>query len=131
MAQRYEYQRLPKFLAKHACYALTACNSDWKASENLKNDPEKYVRQIIKKREILDYVKRDYPEYRWSAAELGRRLRYFDIKYIDYDTPLDVVTNEVSKQLNGPGRYFDRVLPRFRRLDKGTKTGSYNEYSAP
>ena len=37
-------------------------------------------------------------------ATLGRRLRYFEIKYISYDTPLDVVTDAVSKELNGPGR---------------------------
>ena len=47
---------------------------------------KKYVRQNIQKREILDYVKPDYRDYPWSMATLGRRLRYFDIKYIYYDT---------------------------------------------
>ena len=81
-----------------------ACNSDWKASEKLRNDLEKYVRENIKKCEILDYVKRDYPDYPWSMATLSRRLRYFDIKYINYETPLNAVTDAVSKELNGPGR---------------------------
>ena len=74
-----------------------ACNSDWKASEKLRNDLEKYVRENIKKSEILDYVKRDYPDYPWSMATLSRRLRYFDIKYINYETPLNAVNDAVSK----------------------------------
>ena len=37
-------------------------------------------------------------------ARLSRRLRYFDIKYINYETPLNAVTDAVSKELNGPGR---------------------------
>ena len=81
-----------------------ACNSDWKASEKLRNDLEKYVRENIKKSEILDYVKRDYPDYPWSMSTLSRRLRYFHIKYINYETPLNAVTDAVSKELNGPGR---------------------------
>ena len=81
-----------------------ACNSDWKASEKLRNDLEKYVRENIKKCEILDYVKRDYPDCPWSMATLSRRLRYFDIKYINYKTPLNAVTDAVSKELNRPGR---------------------------
>ena len=80
-----------------------ACNSDWKASEKLRNDLEKYVRENIKKSEILDYVKRDYPDYPWSMATLSRRLRYFDIKYINYETQLNAVNDAVSKELNGPG----------------------------
>ena len=70
----------------------------------MRNDLEKYVRENIKKFEILDYVKRDYPDYPWSMATLSRRLRYFDIKYINYETPLNAVTDAVSKELNGPGR---------------------------
>ena len=78
-----------------------ACNSDWKASEKLRNYLEKYIRENIKKSEILDYVKHDYPDYPWSMATLSRRLRYFDI---NYETPLNAVTDAVSKELNGPGR---------------------------
>ena len=88
----------------HEVGNVMACNSDWKASEKLRNDLEKYVRENIKKCEILDYVKRDYPDCPWSMATLSRRLRYFDIKYINYETPLNAVTDAVSKELNRPGR---------------------------
>ena len=37
-------------------------------------------------------------------ATLSRRLRYFDIKYINYETTLNAVTDAVSKELKGPGR---------------------------
>ena len=75
-----------------------ACNSDWIASKNMKNDLEKYVRQNIQKREILDCVKRDYRDYPWSMATLGRRLRYFDTKYIDYDTLINAYLLGARKQ---------------------------------
>ena len=50
------------------------------------------------KREILDYrlnatIQINHGVY----ATLGRRLRYVDIENIDYDIPLDVVTDTVSK----------------------------------
>ncbi len=35
---------------------------------------------------------------------LSRRLRHFGIKYINYETPLEAVTDAVSKELNGLGR---------------------------
>ena len=54
--------------------SVMACKSDWKASKKLRNDLEKYVRENIKKCEILDYVKRDYPDYPWNMATLSRRL---------------------------------------------------------
>ena len=81
-----------------------ACNFDWKYDEKLKTDLDKYVLQNFRKSEILDFVKRDYLEYPWSTATLSRRLRHFDIKYIDYETPLEAVTEVVSKELDGPGR---------------------------
>ena len=81
-----------------------ARNIDWKNNENLKTDLDKYVRESLRKCEILDFVKRDYPEYPWSMATLSRRLRPFDIKYIDYETPLEAVTDAVAEELKGPGR---------------------------
>lgn len=79
-------------------------NSEWKDDQNLKADLDKYVRENLKKSEILDFLKRDYPGYCWSSATLSRRLGYFDIKYINYDTPLEAVTEAVSKELDGPGK---------------------------
>lgn len=81
-----------------------AYNFDWKNNENLKTDLDKDVRENLKKCEILDFVKRDYPDYPWSMATLSRRLSHFGIRYINYETPLQDVTEAVSKELEGPGR---------------------------
>ena len=89
----------------HAVHAvMMASNTDWKINEDLRSDLDKYVRENIKKCEILDFVKRDYPDYPWSMPTLSRRLKHFGIKYINYETPLEAVTDAVSKELNGPGR---------------------------
>ena len=47
-------------------------SSSWKDDEELKADLEQYVRQNLKRSEILDLVKRDFPEYAWSIATLDR-----------------------------------------------------------
>ena len=49
-------------------------SSSWKDDEELKADLEKYVRRNLKRSEILDFVKLDFPEYAWSIATLDRRL---------------------------------------------------------
>ena len=77
---------------------------DWKVDDNLKSDLENYVRQNLKRSEILDYMKRDYVQYKWSLATLDRRLRFFDIRYIAYDVPLETVADAVQKELDGPGQ---------------------------
>ncbi|CAB3987931.1 Hypothetical predicted protein [Paramuricea clavata] len=86
-----------------------AYNFDWENNENLKTDLDKYVRENLKKGEILDFVKHDYPDYPWSMATLSRRLGHFGIKYINYETPLQDVTEAVLKELEGPGR-CSRIL---------------------
>ena len=40
---------------------------------------------------ILDFVSRDYAQYAWSLGTLSRRLAFFNVKYIDYNTDLNVV----------------------------------------
>lgn len=72
--------------------------------ERLKNNLNQYVKENLKRSEILDFVKRDFPEYPWSIATLDRRLRHFEIRYINYATLLQTVTNAVSMELEGPGK---------------------------
>ena len=55
-------------------------NSDWENDEELKNDIQHYVLQNLSRREILDFMKRNYPQYTFS-----RRMAFFALKYIDYD----------------------------------------------
>ena len=38
-------------------------NSDWETDENLQPDIQQYVLQNLSGKELLDFVKRDYPQY--------------------------------------------------------------------
>ena len=92
-------------------------SSSWKDDEELKADLEQYVRQNLKRSEILDFVKRDFPEYAWSIAALDRRLRQFGIRYIDYTTSIGAVSEAVQQELNGPGKLLG-----FRALNQKLRT---------
>ena len=54
--------------------------------------------------EILDFLKRDFPDYSWSLASLSRRVKYFDIKYTDYSTTVEQVRAAFQEENNGPGQ---------------------------
>jgi len=38
-------------------------NSDWETDENLQPDIQEYVLQNLSGKELLDFVKRDYPQF--------------------------------------------------------------------
>ena len=78
-------------------------NPEWKEDEELKVDLKKYVLRNLKRREILDFMKRDYPQYAWSLGTLSRRLKHFDISYINYDLTVQEVEEVVREEQNGPG----------------------------
>lgn len=65
---------------------------------------EKYVAQDLRRKEILDFMKRDYAEYSWSFRSLDRRLRYFDIYYTDSNVSVQEVKDAVKLEVNGPGK---------------------------
>ena len=79
-------------------------NSEWEHNLEFKADLEKYVLENLKREEVLDFLRRDYPNYAWSLGSLSRRLKYFDIKYINYGTTVEDVEAAVRKELDGPGR---------------------------
>lgn len=79
-------------------------NSDWEDDEQLKSDIQHYVLQNLKRREILDFVRRDFPEYAWSLGTLSRRMAFFGIQYIKYDTDIKDVENAVREEVEGPGQ---------------------------
>lgn len=81
-------------------------NPEWNSDEQLKRDLERYVLSNLSRREILDFVTRDYPEYAWSGPTLSRRLAFFDIKYIRYETDIKDVENAVRQEMEGPGQYL-------------------------
>ena len=79
-------------------------NSDWEDDEQLKSDLQCYVKQNLRRREILDFVRRDFPEYAWSLGTLSRRLAFFVIQYIKYDTDIAEVETAVREEIEGPGQ---------------------------
>ena len=83
---------------------MAAEAANWKNDENLKIDLDRSVKQNLKRKEILDFVQKEYPEYSWSFRTLDRRLRWFNIHYIDYETPLAAVGAAVEQELIGPGK---------------------------
>lgn len=79
-------------------------NPDWKDDESLKDDLQRYVLQNLKRTEILDFMIRDFPQYAWSLGTLSRRMSFFQIRYINYDTRLNVVEDIVRRECEGPGQ---------------------------
>ena len=71
---------------------------------DLKEDLKKYVAQLLKREEILSFVKRDYSCYPWSIRSLDRRPRHFAIFYSDREVTVDDVRQAFAKELDGSGR---------------------------
>ena len=76
---------------------------EWKYDNKLKSDLEMYVLQKLQRNEILNFVNRDYSSYMWSMRTLDRRLRYFQIHYVDKTVCLDDAKDVLKKELDGPG----------------------------
>ena len=47
----------------------------WNQNGSLKTDIREYVEQSLNREEILNFVKRDYRNYKWSIRTLDQRLR--------------------------------------------------------
>ena len=71
--------------------------NSWYEDQVIKKDLKRCVQKNLKRKEILDFMKRDYPMYAWSLSTLARRLKYFDIYYIDWIVGLSAVTNAVKR----------------------------------
>ena len=109
---------------------MAAEAANWKNDENLKNDLDRYVKQNLKRKEILDFVQKEYPEYSWSFRTLDRRLRWFNIHYIDYETPLAAVGASVEQELNGPGKLLGyRALNHKLRTEHNIKVPRHLVYN--
>ena len=79
-------------------------NIDWKDDIDLKNDLAKFVRVNLRKLEILDFMRKDYPMYAWSLRSLARRMQYFGIQFTDHDVEVNEVDDAVKKEISGPGK---------------------------
>ena len=76
----------------------------WKTDESLKSALRVLVQKNFRRKEILDFMKRDFSCNSWSTRTLDRRLSYFSIKYIDYDTSINEIKIKVQHELDGPGQ---------------------------
>ena len=74
-------------------------NSGCQEDENLRADLVKYVRQNLRRKEILDLVQINYPMYAWSPRTLTRRLQYFGIQFTDYSVDIDDVREAVEEEI--------------------------------
>ena len=86
-------------------------NSDWEDDNDLKkNDLAKFVSLNLKRMEILDFLRKDYPMYAWSLRSLARRMQYFGIQFTDYDVEVNDVEAAVVKEISGPGKLRYRAM---------------------
>ena len=81
----------------------------WKGDIWLKDQLEKFVKQNMKRTEILDYINRDFSHYftrngTCSLRTLDRMLSFFYIKHINYKISADEVKVSVKEELKGPGK---------------------------
>ena len=79
-------------------------NSDWEDDNDLNNDLVKFVSLNLKRMEIVDFLRKDYPMYAWSLRSLARRMQYFGIQFTDYDVEVNDVEAAVEKEISGPGK---------------------------
>ena len=98
-----ENPSLPGPLSFSQNYASSIRCSDWEKDQQLKSDRERYVLENYSTQEILDFASRDYPEYAWSLPTLSRRLNFFGIKYIRYETSVEDDKKAIQEEMEGPG----------------------------
>ena len=79
-------------------------NSDWEDDNDLTNNLAKFFSLNLKRMEILDFLRKDYPMYDWSLRSLARRMQYFGIQFTDYDVEVNDVEAAVEKEMTGPGK---------------------------
>ena len=83
--------------------ALRVRNGNWQEGQNLRDGLIKYVRQNLRRKEILDLVQIKYPMYACSPRTLTRRLQYLSVQFTDCSVDIDDVREAVEKEMNGPG----------------------------
>ena len=94
----------------------------WKSDNALVTDLEKHVSQNLTRKEILDFMKKDYSCYPWSLATLARRLRHFKVSYIDAEIDVETVKQAVRGELAGPGKCLGyRAMTQKLRTQHGIK----------
>ena len=90
------------------CISIPRCQTQYggrlEDDNDLNNDLAKFVSLNLKRMEILDFLRKDYPMYAWSLRSLARRMQYFGIQFTDYDVEVNDVEAAVEKEISGPGK---------------------------
>ena len=99
---------------KPECISIPRCQTQyggrldqeqrWEDDNDLQNDLAKFVSLNLKRMEILDFLRKDYPMHAWSLRSLARRMQYFGIQFTDYDVEVNDVEAAVEKEISGPGK---------------------------
>ena len=76
----------------------------WEEDVLLEDALKQYNCQGFQRAEILSFVMRDFPLYRWSMRTLDRRLRYFNIYRTDPSVTAEQLKSAVEEETLGPGR---------------------------
>ena len=79
-------------------------NDEWKRDDELKDALDRYVKQNLRREEILDFVSRDFDQYAWSLRTLDRRLGFFQIKFNDRNVTIGEIERAVRTEMQGPGK---------------------------
>lgn len=96
------------------------CDASWKDDEELKEKLVQYVREGLKREEILSFVKENFGQYAWSVRSLDRRLRHFDIFYSDREVTVEEVREAVATELDGPSKLIGyRPMQKKIRINHG------------
>ena len=84
---------------------MAASTNAWENDENLKQAlVTLFVHQGLERKEVLDYMNRDFSCYKWSLSTLDRRMRFFNIHKINRNIPIAEVRDAVQNEINGPGQ---------------------------
>ena len=59
----------------------------------------RYVKENLRRNEVLDFVSRDFSDYAWSVRTLDRRLQYFGITYTDRTVQVDEEEDAVKEEM--------------------------------
>jgi len=79
----------------------------WKDDDLLKEQLKHYVSQNMHRKEIIDFVIRDFGHHLdgcCSMSTLDRMLRHFGVRYIDYSVSEKDVADAVAYEMQGPGQ---------------------------
>lgn len=75
--------------------------TSWETNSSWKADLRNYIKQGLKRLEILDYMVRDCPSYQWSLRTIARKLNVLNIRYADTNVNVEAVKEAVKQELEG------------------------------